>query len=138
MSALPRSLGLLLPISLVLAGCGDDGRADESTDGISTDDEIGTDDDESASESADASSTMTTTFDETAETDTECSPCGSDCCGPEEMCDPDLGVCTIDCGDAEPCVDPAQWLRRRPARATPASASCPARPARSACARPIP
>jgi hypothetical protein len=94
-----------LPLFMVLAACGDDGRATDD-EGV-TDDEIGTDDSssESASETADGSSSSED-FDD-SESDTDCSPCGNDCCSPEETCDQQLLECVLDCGGEQPCGDPA-------------------------------
>ncbi len=97
------SLRPLFPL-LILAACGDGGRASDADEGITNNDEIGS---ESASESASESSTTANDTFDSSSSETGCSPCGSDCCTPDETCDEMLLECVLDCGDADPCGDPA-------------------------------
>ncbi|MCA9699315.1 MAG: VCBS repeat-containing protein [Myxococcales bacterium] len=90
----------LLSLGLLVA-CGDDGRPSDddgiTTDDIGTSDTVGTSDTESS-----------TTFGTDIDTTTGCdNPCGDECCGDGEVCNQDTQTCELDCGDDEPCGDPA-------------------------------
>ncbi|MCA9685692.1 MAG: hypothetical protein KC457_26180, partial [Myxococcales bacterium] len=104
-----RHIPKLIPLALwaLLPACGDDqrGNQDDEIDGGTS---LSTSDSDSGSETAEGSSTTVTTLGTDIDTTTGCdNPCGDECCGDGEVCNQDTQTCELDCGDDEPCGDPA-------------------------------
>ncbi|NVB42914.1 VCBS repeat-containing protein [Pseudenhygromyxa sp. WMMC2535] len=93
---------MLLSTSLLVA-CGDDGA---STDDDDVGEGIGTGDGTTSDTGGETGTTSTTSNTDLDTTDGCENLCGDECCGDDEVCNPNTLACELDCGEEEPCGDP--------------------------------